>query len=319
MTIQISDNSPTALSNGTEFSRIRAAWKRMGDNVAGVGDDAAIFSVGSEQCAITSDLSVEGTHFLPGWLSAEELGYRCAMASLSDLAAMAASPSGVLVSVGLSSELPEDYLAEVMAGVGEAACEVGARVWGGDTVRSERLIVDVTALGTLQGAAVKRSSAEPGDSLYVTGRLGGAAAAMKAWNMGAEPSASARRRFARPAARVNEASWLRDNGAKAMIDVSDGVVADAGHIAAASGVECVIALENLPLHDSCDTVHAAATSGEEYELLVTVSESAGELAERFSKEFDLEMTRIGKIDSGNGLRIEHHGQLVTDLSGFGHF
>lgn len=312
-------SKPTSLSSGKEFDLIRTAFSRLGDRIEGAGDDAAVFSVGRERCVISTDMSVENTHFRMGWMAPDELGFRCAMASLSDLAAMAAEPLGVVAGVGVSPDLPDDFLGEVMGGIGEAAADVGAHVWGGDTVRAEHLTINVTVVGHASGEPLLRSGVDVGDQLLVTGKLGGPASALAAWTDGREPSETARARFVRPEARIREALWLRDHGAKAMIDVSDGLVADAAHLSAASRVECVIELENVPRHDSCETVHAAAVSGEEYEILIAIPGDADGFVDRFGKEFDLELTRVGRVQKGSGVRVEHHGQAVSNLAVFRHF
>jgi len=212
----------------------------LGDAVVGAGDDCAIVELGAERLALSIDLSVEGVHFRLGWMSPAEVGWRAAAAALSDLAAVAASPSGILVSLGVPDGWPEEHVAEVMEGAAAAARATGAVVWGGDLIRNQRLIVDVAVVGKVEGRPVLRRGARVGDELWVTGALGGPAAALKAWEARQEPDAMARERFARPTPRVAEARWLRDRGATALIDLSDGLVADATHLAAASLVRCTI-------------------------------------------------------------------------------
>ncbi len=208
----------TGLGRGAEFEMIRSIWRRIGSRggIGGVGgapgDDCAFFSVGDSRLAISSDLSIEGTHFRMGWIEADEIGWRAAMAALSDLAAVAAHPLGVMVSLGVSHEQPTDLAADVMAGVAEASAVLGAAVWGGDLVEHDRLIVDVTVVGTLDGPPLLRTGATVGDTLFVTGQLGGPASAIAAWEGRREPNAAARSRFARPVARVREALWLRERG-----------------------------------------------------------------------------------------------------------
>src|SRR2546428_404664 len=154
-----------------------------------------------------------------------------------------------------------------MAGVGAAARSVGASVLGGDLVRSPRYLVDVCVLGVAQ-RPVRRSGARPGDGLWVTGRLGGAGLALAALQRGGGPRLPRPlfRRFARPAPRIAAGRWLARRGARALIDISDGLAGDAGQLAAASGVRAEIALEWLPCWPGV-TPRAAALSGEEYELL----------------------------------------------------
>lgn len=305
-------DAPTPLGPGAEFDRIRAAWRRLGERGGALGDDCAIM----EGLAFSTDLFVEGTHFRPGWLEPRELGWRAAAAALSDLAAVAASPWGVLASVGCSEEWPEEHLAELMAGVGDAAQLVGAVVWGGDLVRSARLVVDVAVVGRVE-RPVRRTGAAPGDVLWVTGALGGPAAALAAWLAGAEPDRDARARFARPAPRIAEAKWLAERGATAMIDVSDGLLADAAHLAAASAVGVTIERDRVPVHGAAD-VDQALVGGEEYELLVAMPEGVDRGAE-FEREFGLSLTRVGEVGEGGGAVLTAGGKPVDLPRGFVHF
>ncbi len=310
----------TALGGGSEFDRIRSVWRRLGDLAAPSGDDCAFVDLGGVRLAVSSDLAIEGTHFLGGWLAPEELGWRAAAAGLSDLAAVAAAPVGILASVGISAERPEDELAEIMSGIAAAAGEVGAKVLGGDLVRSDVLVVDVMAIGRLDADPVFRRGARPGDVLMVTGRLGGPGAAVAAWKSGREPDAAARARFAHPVPRVREAEWLRERGVTAMIDVSDGLGPDAGHLASASEVRVVVELDHLPVYDVEVSVEEAAVSGEEYELLITVPSSvASSLGDDFRARFDQSLTPVGRIETGAGISIERSDGSVDDIHGFAHF
>ncbi len=314
----------TALGPGGEFDMVRSIWDRIGERGGSSGDDCAFFQVGDARLAISSDLSIEGTHFRTGWIGAGEIGWRAATAALSDLAAVAASPVGLMVSLGLAREQPRDLAAEVMEGVAEAAAATGAIVWGGDIVQHDLLVIDVTVVGRLDGPPVERSGAAAGDALFVTGALGAPAAAIAAWQAGREPEATARGRFARPVARIREARWLRNRGARAMIDLSDGLMADAAHLGAASGVTCVLDWDGVPVHPGARDggVERAVTSGEEFELLVALQDDQA-ISGDFSDEFDLPLTRVGVVRSGSdgevGVRIQRNGETVSDLHPFRHF
>lgn len=310
----------TALGPGPEFDRIRRAWARLGSRVVGAGDDCAFIDVGSSRLALSSDLSVEGTHFRLGWLTPLEIGWRATAAALSDLAAVAARPLGVLLSVALPAEWPEEHFSDLMEGAGEAVAAVGAVIWGGDLVRGERVAVDVAVVGLLEGEPVRRSGARVGDELWVTGMLGGPFCAVAAWNARAQPEQSARERFAHPVPRVAEARWLRERGARAMIDVSDGLAADAGHLAAASGVGWVIDLDLVPVHPAADVVEEALVSGEEYELLVALpAGTVPSVGEAFRARFGLPLTRIGVAEAAAGVRVLRRGKAVELPPSFAHF
>ncbi len=314
--------SHTPLGAGGEFERIRGIWRRLGDRAAAGGEDCAIVTVGGERLALSTDLSVEGVHFRLGWISPAEAGWRAAAGALSDLAAVAATPVGILVSLGVSEEWPEEHVSELVAGAGEAAASVGATVLGGDLVRSERTIVDVAVLGRLQGegAAIGRGGARLGEGLWVTGALGGPHAALRAWQAGREPERTARERFVRPTPRIAEAQWLRDKGARTMIDLSDGLARDAGHLAAASGVALVLDAGRVPVHSGSDDPLDALVGGEEYELLVALDTSkGGELIDDFAAQFGIPLTEIGRVIEGDGVSVEGEGKPVEVEGMFGHF
>jgi len=309
-----------ALGPGGEFDRIRAIWRRLGPHARGGGDDCALIEAGGIRLALSVDLAVEGVHFRLGWLQPAEVGWRAAAGALSDLAAVAASPMGVLVSVAVPGDWPDEQVSELMAGVGEAAASVGAVVWGGDLVRHDAVIVDLAVIGRLDGRALLRAGARSGDALWVTGRLGGPLSALRAWSAGREPDATARARFAHPEPRVREAGWLRDRGATSLIDISDGLTADAGQVAAAAGVAIEIDAGHVPIHPAADSVTDALVSGEEYELLVTFPDAApADLGADFERATGVPLTRIGRVRSGSGVRVVRDGRAIDVPVGFRHF
>lgn len=304
------------LGPGPEFDRLRAIFARLGTAGQGLGDDTALVPLGRTPLAVSMDLSLEGVHFRTAWLSFPEIGWRAAAAALSDLAAEGAKPIGVLVSLGLPGR--GDSGVEIMAGVAAAAKHVGAKVLGGDLVRSERYIVDVCVLGTTE-RAVRRSGARPGDGVWVTGKLGGAGLALRKFRAGAAPAGALRRRFARPEPRIAAGRWLARRGARAMIDISDGLAADAGQLAAASGVALEIELERVPCWRGV-TPRDATASGEEYELLVALPRGFGERSARaFTRATGLALTPIGRCARGAGVRLTDTGRAVPAPGGFDHF
>ena len=312
------------LGAGGEFDRLRAIFAALGAAGRDLGDDCALLPVGGRTLAISIDLSLEGVHFRTDWLSFREIGWRATAAALSDLAAEGAEPIGVLVSVGLPGKSRgkgkgrRDPATEIMTGVGAAARSVGAKVLGGDLVRSGRYLVDVCVLG-LAARPVRRSGARPGDGLWVTGRLGGAGLALAGLRAGVRLAPALRRRFARPTPRIAAGRWLARRGGRAMIDISDGLAGDAGHLAAASGVGIEIELERIPRWPGV-TPLAAARSGEEYELLVALPRSFGAAGARaFRRATGLPLTRIGRCASGRGLRLTDDGRSMVPPRGFDHF
>ncbi|HMH84216.1 MAG TPA: thiamine-phosphate kinase [Gemmatimonadales bacterium] len=311
------------LGPGGEFDRLRAIFATLGAAGRDLGDDCALLPVGGRTLAVTIDLSLEGVHFRTDWLSFREIGWRATAAALSDLAAEGAQPLGVLVSLGIPSNVQRatgnaSPAVQIMAGVGAVARSVRAGVLGGDLVRSARYLVDVCVLG-LAARPVRRSGARPGDGLWVTGRLGGAGLALAALRAGRRVAPALRRRYARPVPRIAAGRWLAWRGARAMIDVSDGLAGDAGHLAAASGLRLQIELERIPCWPGV-TPRAAARSGEEYELLVALPRRFTENEARaFRRATGLPLTRIGTCSAGRGLRMTENGRRITPPPGFDHF
>ena len=316
---------------GGEIDRLRRIFARLGSRARDLGDDCALIRVGRTTLAVSIDSSLEGVHFRTDWLSWQEIGWRSTAAALSDLAAEGARPIGVLVSLGVPplgvtreagngrrEKGDSDPAVEIMAGVGAAAQSVGARVLGGDLVRSPRYLVDVCVLGIAR-RPVRRAGARPGQGLWVTGALGGAALGLAQLRDGRKPTAALFRRFAHPEPRISAGRWLADRGAAAMIDVSDGLAADAGHLAAASRVRLDIELERIPCWPGVPPA-AAAASGEEFELLVVLPQSFGDAAARaFRRATGLALTRIGRCTRGAGLRLTEAGRPVAAPPGFDHF
>lgn len=307
------------LGPGGEFDRIRAIWRRLGAHASQVGDDAAIVRVGGERLAFSCDMAVEGRHFRLDWVRPAELGWRIGASAISDLAAVAAEPLGMLVSVGVPERLAVEFLPELMGGLGQSAAYAGAVVWGGDLVRCDAVVVDVMVVGRVE-RPVLRSGARPGDGLWVTGRLGGPHDAVMAWLAQRNPHPEARERYVRPLPRIQEALWLRDHGATALIDVSDGLTGDAGHLAAASGAALAIAAELVPRHPGVERWESALTGGEEYELLSAMPPEFGETgAMAFAERFGLPLTRVGGVVAGEGVRVTYGGKPVELPHAFSHF
>jgi thiamine-monophosphate kinase len=221
-----------------------------------------------EGLVVTQDALVEGVHFRLDWISWRDLGWRAAAVNLSDLAASGAEPAGLVVSLAAPGEPNLDDVLELYEGI----AETGVPVVGGDTTRSGQLMLSVTALGRSERVP-GRSGARPGDLLVVTGPLGAAGAGFRNGH------------YVRPPLRLEEGRRLA-TVATAMLDLSDGLSRDAGHIAARSGVRCVIDLERVPLADGA-TVEDIGF-GEDYELLAATTDP-------------LDFTVIGRCEEGEGV------------------
>jgi thiamine-monophosphate kinase len=256
----------TPLGPGPEFDAIREMLRRWGPRASGIGDDAALLDVPpGQQLAVSTDSSVEGVHFRRGWLTPREIGYRATVAALSDLAAMAAAPIGLVSALALPNDWQES-LHEITDGIGEAAGAFHTLIVGGNITRGPQLSLTITVLGSV-AVPLLRSGVRPGDTLYVTGELGASAAALRRLLAEQVPLAAHRLRFARPVPRLAEARWLATNGATAAIDVSDGLVAELGHLAAASRIRVVLDEAAVPVVQGASR-DEALRGGEEYELVV---------------------------------------------------
>lgn len=328
---------PTAagapLASGPEFDLIRRFLPRHAparpDVRVGPGDDCAV--VAGDGIAISTDLSVEGVHFRRDWLSLREAGSRAAAAALSDLAAVAARPVGVLASLALPKVDAGAHAVQVMEGVRRAADQAGAALLGGDVARTAGpLVIDVTVVGEA-AHPVLRSGAAVGDEVWVTGELGASALYVAQMLAGAEPDAAARERYAAPVPRVREARWLAERALPtAMIDLSDGLAGDAAHLSAASGAAVLLAAELIPVHPAVlrrapsaeEALRLAMTGGEDYELCFTAALGAVEPHVRdFEDAFRLRLTCVGRVGGGDGVWwTTPEGQRTPlGLAGYQHF
>ncbi|HEY2848586.1 MAG TPA: thiamine-phosphate kinase [Gemmatimonadaceae bacterium] len=309
----------TPLGPGGEFDMIREMLSRWGSLARGIGDDAALVDVPSgSRLVVSTDTSVENVHFRRASLSPEEIAYRAVAAAMSDLAAMAATPLGIIIALTLT----DAWRAAVPAladGIAAASRELGAPILGGDVTRGGELAIAVTVLGSVEHPLL-RSGARAGDTLWVTGHLGGTLRAFRALESGKIPAPAHRAKFAHPVPRLHEARWLAARNATAAIDCSDGIAADASHLAAASGVRVVLDLDRLPLAEGA-TPQDAATSGEEYELIVTAPATLDRAA--FEREFGIPVTAVGRVEAmesgAAGVETYSGGARVPLPRGHSHF
>jgi thiamine-monophosphate kinase len=306
------------LGPGKEFDAVRSLLAQWGSRASGIGDDAAVLDVpAGHKLVVSTDTSVEHVHFQREWMTPYEIGWRATTAALSDLAAMGARPLGVLTAITVPPAWRESLM-QIGEGIGAAAAAAGTHIIGGDLSAGAELSLSVTVCGNTT-APLTRGGARAGDVLWVTGVLGGPRAALRQWLAGAEPLPADRERFVHPAARINEGLWLVGHGATAAIDISDGLVADARHLAAASGKTLTIALEAVPCWPGVASADAAV-SGEEYELLVAGPATVDAAA--FGAAFRLSLTRVGYVGDANGtpgVIVMHGGARVEFGGGHDHF
>ena len=290
-----------------------------------VGDDAAVVRRGAGDLVLSTDALVEGTHFDRAMSTPRDIGYKAIAASISDIAAMAASPRYALCALTLSDDVDAGWTMELFGGMREASDEFACTLIGGNLARGADVTVAITVTGEVaRGAAVRRGGAKPEDVVVVTGTLGGAAAGRRLARRRApwtEDELDAIHRHERPAPRVGEAPVLARNGATAMIDVSDGLARDLARLCEASGVGVRLDPAAVPAHPAAAEGEALG-GGEDYELLATmpsagaVADAAGELADVFATP----LTAIGTITTEGLETVDDSGKThPLEPSGWDHF
>jgi thiamine-monophosphate kinase len=305
------------------IERIRRRVRASASIITGIGDDCAVLRTpAGHQLLVTTDFTLENVHFRREWHPPAVVGWRCLTRGLSDIAAMGGEPRAAFLSMALDRGVPQKWVNRFLAGLLEAAEEFRVPLAGGDTAQSAGGIqADIIVVGSVpKGTAVLRSGARPGDSIYVTGDLGGSAAAIARMREGKVRAADYERHF-HPAARVEVGRWLRRRGlASAMIDISDGLSTDLEHICEESGVGAEIEVAAIPrarVGRPAQQVgfDLALHGGEDYELLFT---SAKRIP---AKAAGVRVTRIGRITRKSGMvLIEAGGRRRRLLArGWEHF
>jgi thiamine-monophosphate kinase len=315
----------------SEFDLIAAITERLpapGPRVrVPSGDDAAVVEPRAAS-AVTVDAIVEGVHFNLDDFGAPAVGRKALAAGLSDLAAMGASQGEAYVVVGAPPDLDDERLLEIAEGLAEVASRERVSIVGGDLVSSPVLILSVTAIGYEPGAArlVTRGGASPRDVVAVTGELGGAAAALalmeEEGSRSPLPSNVRDALLARqldPIPRLQQGRALAAAGATSIIDISDGLGTDAGHIAASSESRLEIDLDRVPVSDGVtevaggrrEALELAASGGEDYELLVTLPRDRVAAAASAVAETGTKLTEVGYVVEGQGvaLRLPDGGEI----------
>lgn len=298
--------------------RITAGRHEVPRTLLGPGDDAAVLAAEDGRVVVSTDMLTEGVHFRLDWSSADDIGRKAAAVNLADIAAMGAVPTGLVVAVGCPGETPVAVVEGLATGLADEARRAGAGIVGGDLVTARQLVVSVTVLGDLQGRApVERGGARDGNVLAVCGRLGWAAAGLAVLGRG----------FGSPAAvvgahRVPEPPYAAGPdaaraGATAMIDVSDGLLVDAGHLAAASEVGIDIDTSTLEMPQrladvasalGADLRHWVLTGGEDHALLATFPPGTAPPSG---------WSVIGAVGPGNGVGVD--GEPYDGAGGWSHF
>ncbi len=329
------------LSDIGEFGFIERFSKEFrsleGDGVIGIGDDCAVIPKSeTESLVVTTDLLIENVHFLKEAISPFELGYKSLAVNLSDIAAMGAGPVGSFLSLGVPKDTDLGWLDAFFDGYRDLSGREGCPLLGGDTTGSEKIVVNIAVIGSSEKERIKfRSTAEVHDHVCLVDTVGDSAGGLQVLLgniVQGETEQYLVNRHHMPRPMVAEGKWLsRQEGVHAMIDISDGVASDLGHILEESGKGASVDLEAIPLSKQLreassrhgwDTLELALAGGEDYSLLFTVDEKMmDEVGAGFEKEFKRPLVSIGRITIGNPAITWTRGgkNVLLKGKGFQHF
>jgi thiamine-monophosphate kinase len=291
-----------------EFPLIEAITARLAAGASvllGPGDDAAVVAAADGRVVATTDVLVEGRHFRKDWSPPHDIGAKAAAANLADVAAMGAVPTGLLVGLAIPSDREVEWVLSLADGLSEEAASAGAAVAGGDVVRSEVVVVSVTAMGSLEGRdPVLRSGARPGDLVAVAGRLGWAEAGFAILSRGFRSPRTLVEAHRRPAPPYAEGPRAATLGATAMVDVSDGLVSDLGHVARASGVALSLSSDAFHVPEAFHDT-ARALNADPMQWLLNGGDDHA-LAACFPPDVDLPMawSVVGRVEEGEGVLVD---------------
>ncbi|HEU5266242.1 MAG TPA: thiamine-phosphate kinase [Jatrophihabitans sp.] len=287
------------------ISRVRADLETTDKTLLGTGDDAAVVAASDGRVVVSTDLLVEQRHFRRDWSTAADIGHKAAARAFSDIAAMGALPTALVVGVALPGSLELDWVDGLMAGLREECGAVGAAIVGGDVTAADAITIAVTALGDLEGRApLTLAGARAGDRVAVCGRTGWAAAGFAVLSRGFRSPVQVVTAHRRPEPPYTEGPRAATVGASAMTDVSDGLIADLGHIADASGIRIDLRADLLDIPPRLREVGSALnvdplvwvlTGGDDYALAAT-----------FPQGIDVPgpWRIIGLVSAGDGVRVD---------------
>jgi thiamine-monophosphate kinase len=323
--------SLAALGEFQLIDAIRRRFGRTGRSVRrGIGDDAAVVRLPpGHDLLLTTDLLAEGIHFDLSTASYEDVGYKAAVANLSDIAAMGGTPRHILVAAAIPADCSPSHMQELYQGLMKACRRHGVELIGGDTSGSRRgLVLTIVLTGSIEaGRALIRSGARPGDRLYVTGTLGDALAGLNLLGAGRRSTRPADRalmdRHVRPAPRVNVGRLLAVRRlASAAIDLSDGLSGDLAHLCQQSRVGAEVVAAALPVSAAlrayavahhANPARLALTGGEDYELLFTAAPRHHAKIMRLARETGCRISPIGVITSKKGVRLREPSGTLRRL------
>jgi len=303
-----------------EFDLIRgitADLEQSATTILGPGDDAAVLRMQGDM-VVTTDLLVEGVHFRRNWTPPHQLGRKAVAVNVSDVEAMGAVPTSIVVALAFPSALEETWITQFSAGVRDECARAGVNLVGGDLSSSDHIVICVTAMGELQGQApVTRAGARPGDIVAVRGRLGWSSAGLTVLQRGFGSPKELVLEHQCPTVPYGQGRVAAERGATAMMDVSDGLLADLGHVAVSSRVAIDVDTSSFTVTDAVARVCAATgkpalgfilTGGEDHALVAT---------------FPLDVTppdgwyTVGSVSDGEGVTVD--GQPWEGTAGWDHF
>ncbi|WP_017934059.1 thiamine-phosphate kinase [Nocardioides sp. Iso805N] len=312
--------SEQTLADVGEFGLIAQLVERFpqGEHVlVGPGDDAALLRIKQGHVVVSSDLMVEGRHFRRDWASGYDVGRRAAAQNLSDINAMGGRAHSLTIGLAAPADLPVAWALDLAAGFAEECALVGASVIGGDLTRADQVMVAVTVLGAVAQAPVLRSGAHPGDVLALAGRQGWAAGGLAVLGRGFRSPRVLVEAYRRPEPPYEAGALGAAAGATAMIDVSDGLLAEAGHLAVASGVAIDVRTADLevpePLHavaaaTGADPITFVLGGGDDHALLATFPAGTA---------LPAGFRAIGTVAEGSGVTVD--GGTYEGATGWTHF
>jgi thiamine-monophosphate kinase len=307
------------VSEAGEFpliERLREVFAQGEQVLVGPGDDAAVLRIRNGHVVVSTDLLVEGNHFRRDWASAADIGHRAAAANLSDINAMGGRAHSLTIGLAAPADLPVQWMLDFAEGFAEECAVVGASVVGGDLTRADLLVIAVTVLGACTQSPVLRSGAEPGDVLALCGRQGWAAGGLAVLGRGFRSPRVLVEAYRRPEPPYDAGPRAAEAGATSMIDISDGLLAEARHLAEESGVSIDVRRDAFEVPEPLHAV-AAATGADPLSFILGGGEDHSLLATFPSASVPDGWTVIGSVSEGSGTTVD--GAAYDGPTGWTHF
>ncbi len=311
---------------------IRQKFPASKKALVGIGDDAAVYECQSNSIVLTTDTFVEGVHFSLSYFTPQDVGYRALAATLSDIAAMAASPVAFLVSLGLPKSFEVDLVEGIYEGFNELASQHEVELWGGDIVSSPLFFLSLTAFGEIEKTQVRlRSSARVGQLIAVTGYLGLSEAGRLVLQKGLKSNRYQKliEKHLRPKPRINEAQVIGKHISGAMEDTSDGLLTELKHIGEESKVGVAVDVKKVPIEKSLkgitkefsmEPLQLALSGGEDFELVFTAFPDEIEKVESEARNLKLKLSVVGEVIEEQGVFLRRDGEIEkVRRFGYEHF